>query len=162
MIELEAKDKGFCVARIDINESDVSSQMVFFFKIFDSIFNSVCAFSFINEIDKEVYKPYGGFCGRTYETYIDLISTYNTNQDKQWCPFIFPLQYAKAATGLLDIDKCKVSDHIIRNDLSLLRKECKKIIVMLFDECDCINKYVILLEMLRNIFMNLLISAIYT
>ncbi len=156
MIEIEAKDKGFCVARIDLNESDITSPMDFFFKIFDALINTVCEFKRPSSANgDEIQLPFGGLKGKTYTTYLDMISTYDTSVEQKWCPFLFPLHYAKAKLSSVDISKHPVSDQILRRDFQSIAKECQHTLVLLFDECDCINNNVVLLEMIRNIFMNL-------
>src|SRR5207249_7066203 len=72
MIELDARVREFCVARVDLNEGDAESSMGFFFKIFDSILNAACGCT----------RPGGeslcfeGKAGKTYDVYLDMISTY--------------------------------------------------------------------------------------
>jgi hypothetical protein len=154
MIEIDAYERGFCVARVDLNEADVSSPTSFFFKVFDSVLNAVCAFDISEDADDPQY-PFGGIASKTFEAYLDLISTYNTDVDKQWCPFFFPLQYAKAQASSVDLKRAQISDHLLRRDLELLNKKTSRTICILLDECDCLTQNVELLEMLRNIFMNM-------
>ena len=152
MIDLEAHKRGFCVVRVDLNEADVSSAASFFFKVFDSVLNAV--FDMSDDADNSKY-PFGGVAGKVFETYLDLTSTYTTDIDKQWCPFLFPLQYAKAQAASVDLKRALISDHLLKRDLQLLSKEISRTICILFDESDCLTKSVELLEMVRNIFMNI-------
>jgi len=155
MVDIEAHKRGFCVVRIDLNESDVISPMGFFFKLFDSIFHSVCEFELQASEDGQIHYPFEGIAGKTYQTYIEIIATGATPQEPQWQPFLFPLQYAKSLLSGIDLINSRISDHTMKRDFDKLRQECKKTIVILFDESDCINQNVVLLEMLRNIFMNM-------
>src|SRR4051794_35956688 len=62
--ELEAKRRGFCTVRINLNEGDVETDLEFFRKLFHSVL--MAAFS---------CGAYGGKKGPTYFSYLDLIAT---------------------------------------------------------------------------------------
>ena len=139
--EIEAKKRGFCTVRIDLDEDDAKTQLVFFYKIFDGIFSSIC------ESGK-----YEGEEGKTYDTYLDIVNTYKIPEDKTFCPFQFPLQYAKAmGSGNINVS---LSDHNYKNDLIKLRSEINCPIVLLFDEGNVLANSRVHLEKIRNIFMN--------
>ena len=154
MIEIDSKKRGFCTVRINLNESDTASALSFFFKLFDSIFYNICEFDKSDDPASTDY-CFGGLSGKIFETYLDITSQFETNIDKQWCPFIFPTQYAKAQAKGIDPKQVIISDHILQRDLERLQNECVQPIIVLFDECDCLTPNVELLEMLRNIFMNM-------
>lgn len=140
--ESKAKERDFITVRIDLDEGDVSNQSSFFFKLFDSILTSVCKNNF-----------FSGINGKTYETYLDMISLYEIPEDKTFSPFIFPIQYAKAMSkNNLSIN---FSDTIFKEDLKKIKSQCSKTIVILFDECDVLSINKICIQKLRNIFMNL-------
>lgn len=142
MCELEASDRGFCTVKIDLDENDAKTQMGFFYKLFDGIFSEAC------EI--------GGFGkkeGKTYDTYLDIVNTYIIPKDKTFCPFLFPLQYAKAMSG--GNAKAHLSDHNYKKDLALISSEIKRPIILLFDEGNVLSKSRVHLEKIRNIFMNI-------
>jgi hypothetical protein len=147
MIELEAKARRFCVARVDLNENDAESPMGFFFKIFDSILNAACSCS----------RPGGeslcfeGKAGKTFDVYLDMISTYGVPDKKEWCPFIFPIHYAKAMESGR---QCRVSEASFKDDLKRIHGEVTYPVAVLFDEGNVLSRNRILLEMLRNVFMN--------
>jgi AAA+ ATPase superfamily predicted ATPase len=103
--EFEAKNRGYCTVRIDLDEDDSKSQMAFFFKLFDGIFSSVCETG-----------AYEGKGGKTYDIYLDTVNTYSVPDDKTFCPFIFPIQYAKAYAG--GRANAMVSDHNFKSDRS--------------------------------------------
>ena len=147
MIELQARERGFCVARIDLNRGDVESELTSSSKLFDAAVASACAMQ-VGDAG-----CFGGISGRTYETYLDMISAYTIPTDRLFCPFLFPLQYARAkASG---IEHARVSDQVLRHDLELIRTNTKVHVVILIDECDLLSLNQILLQMLRNLFMNL-------
>ncbi|MBU4510519.1 hypothetical protein KJ830_05675, partial [bacterium] len=83
--ELEAKKKEFCTVRIDLDEGDNNTQVGCLFKLFDGILTEACKMD-----------AFEGINGKTYDTYLDIVNTYIIPEDKTFCPFIFPIQYAKA------------------------------------------------------------------
>ena len=126
---------------IELDEDDPKTQLRFFYKIFDGIFLSVC------ESGK-----YKGKQGKTYDTYLDIVNAYKIPEDKEWCPFIFPLQYAKAmSSGNIN---ASLMDNNYKNDLIKLRSDINCPIVLLFDECNVLAHSRVHLEKIRNIFMN--------
>lgn len=140
--EIKAKKKGFCTVRIDLDEGDAKTQLGFFFKIFDGIFTSVC--------EKNVF---GGLKGETYDTYLDMVNAYEIPKDKLFCPFLFPLQYAKAMNKRNY--NVSLSDNSFKRDLDLIYKTISCPVIILFDEGNILAKSRILLEKIRNIFMNI-------
>lgn len=140
--EIKAKRKGFLTVRIDLDEGDAKTQLAFFYKLFDGLLTVVCEFG-----------AFGGIEGKTYETYLDIVNTYVIPEDKTFCPFLFPLQYAKAmGSGNFN---ALLSDHNYKKDLIKIYDEVKKPIVLLFDEGDVLVSNKVILEKLRNIFMNI-------
>ncbi len=149
IIEIEANDRGLVPVRINLNESDVETHMAFWFKVFDTVISRI-----VNETKAdESGLSFGGPHGGTYDTYLDLTSAYDIPNDKSFCPFLFPVRYAKA----MDAGKCdvRVSDQIIERDLGCIAKEIERPIVLLIDECNILSSERALLEMVRNTFMNL-------
>lgn len=142
MIEGGAKQRGFCTVRIDLDESDVETQIVFFAKLFDGILTAAC---------KE--GAFGGIQGKTYDTYRSMIDAHEIPDDRTFCPFIFPMQYAKAIGK--GNDAASVSDPGYKDDISRIQTEMNKPIAILVDECDVLTKSRVHLEKLRNIFMNI-------
>jgi hypothetical protein len=142
MIQLEAEKRGFCVVRVDLDEGDAETQLAFFCKIFDSVLTTVV----------DAFGAYGGLMGKTYDTYRDMLDAYEIPEDRTFCPFIFPIQYAKAMnkgnTG------AALSDTAFKRDISGIRRELDCPVAVLFDECDVLTRSRVHLEKLRNIFMN--------
>ena len=141
MIEFEAKKRGFFVARLNLDEGDVDTYLAFFFKVFDSVLTTAC-----------LNGAFGGITDKTYETYRDMIDAYEIPENKTFCTFIFPMQYAKAmSTGNRN---APLSETNFGHDLLKIHEELKSPMVLLFDECDVLTKSRVHLEKLRNIFMN--------
>lgn len=141
MCELGAKKRGFCTVRIDLDEGDAETQLSFFYKLFDGIFSTVCELG-----------GFEGKEGKTYDTYLDIMNTYIIPEDKTFCPFLFPLQYAKAfGSGNFG---APLSDHNYRKDLQRMQSEIDISVVVLFDEGNTLAGSRVHLEKIRNIFMN--------
>lgn len=142
MCEFEARSRGFCTARIDLDEDDAKTQLGFFYKVFDGILLAALEFG-----------VFEGRRGKTYDTYLDIVNAYSIPQDKTFCPFLFPLQYAKAM-GSQNVN-AQLSDNSYRGDLVKIRSELDRPVVLLFDEGNVLANSRVHLEKLRNIFMNI-------
>lgn len=139
--EKEAKERRFLTARINLDEGDCSSEMIFFQKIFDSIIYSSCSEGL-----------FAGLDGKTYLTYVDMVFGLEIPESKDFCPFSFPLQYA---TSLINSNiNAPVSAPAFQRDLETFSKISERPIALFFDECNVLSNSRILLEKLRNIFMN--------
>lgn len=141
MAEAEAKKREFCAVRIDLDEDDAKTQLGFFYKIFDSILTAACEAGAFEK--KE---------GKTYDTYLDIVNAYSIPEDKTFCPFIFPVQYAKAM-GSGNIG-APISDNNYKADLAKIRAEVDRPIIVVFDEGNVLAGSRVHLEKLRNVFMN--------
>lgn len=143
VVEAEAKARGYLPVRIDLNEGDVQSDFAFFFKFFDAVVMAV----FLSG-------AFGGTAGKTYDTYLDMIYADQIPEDKTFSPFLLPLQYAKAKGRASAIRS--VSDSSLRHDLDLIHQQLKVPLILLFDECNVLARSRVILEKLRNLFMNML------
>ncbi len=85
MTETEALKRSFCTVRINLDEADALSQLAFSQKLFDGLISAACEL-----------EAYAGKSGKVYETYLDMVSSYKIPEDKTFCPFLFPVQYARA------------------------------------------------------------------
>lgn len=141
IMELEATKRGFCVVRVDLDEADVQTEIALFCKLFDALITTVME-----------HGAFGGIAGKTYDTYRDMMDAYVVPEDKTFCPFIFPIQYAKAMGK--GNAQASLSDTGFKRDLRCVNEELGRPIAILFDECDVLAKSRIHLEKLRNIFMN--------
>jgi len=142
MCDIEAKKRGFCTVRIDLDEGDAKTQLGFFYKLFDSLFQAACKFG-----------AFGGKKGKTFDTYLDIVTTYKIPDEKTFCPFVFPIQYAKAFGS--ENYNVQLSDNLFKMDLVEVQSEVNKPIILLFDEVNVLSGNRIYLEKLRNIFMNI-------
>lgn len=142
MTEIEARSRGCCTARIDLDEDDANSQISFFYKVFDGILGEACRMG-----------AFGGLGAKTYETYLSVTSCFCVPDDKLFCPFLFPIQFAFAMKA--NNDRALVSDHSIKHDLALISDELKRPVAVLFDESNVLARSRVLLEKIRNIFMNI-------
>jgi len=141
MTEFEANKRSFCTVRIDLDEGDIKTHLGFFYKLFDSIFSKACECG-----------AFGGKDSKTYDVYLDMVNTYRIPEEKLFCPVLFPIQYAKAlSVGNVD---AQVSDFNYRNDINKIREQINRPIVILFDEGNVLANSRILLEKIRNYFMN--------
>jgi AAA+ ATPase superfamily predicted ATPase len=141
--EQEAKDRGFLAVRINLDEENVANPFSFFFKIFDSVFTEALTNG-----------CFEGFGGQTYETYLQITTTFKTDVDKIWMPFVFPLIYAQVCRGQTAL-VAQFPDNVFVQDLARMRTEVARPIVLIFDECDLLSKARAILQKLRNTFMNL-------
>ena len=140
--ELEAQQRTFCTVRIDLDQSHSRNELSFFAKFFHTIFFSALSFG-----------VFEGLRGRTYETYIEMITANSVPREKTFCPFLFPIQYAKAKAA--NREAVELLDDSIKHDLIKIRDELDKPIVILMDECDVLIKNAPILQKLRNILMQL-------
>lgn len=151
LIEWEARNRGLLVARIALNEDDVRNELLFFWKLFDAVFSSACRFERSID-DGSLIECFGGRHGTTYQAYDDMVTLGEIPSDTKWIPFNFPVQYAKAiASGRQDVP---LSEPRFIEDLLLIAKEVGKPIAILFDECNVLGNSRVLLQRIRNIFMN--------
>jgi len=152
MVALNAEERGFCVVRVDLDESDAESPLAFFFHLFDSLLSTACRHS-VQKAGSEARMPFGGIQGLTFQTYLDIAFAYNTPADRQQFPFLFPIQYSKVTIS--KIENARLSTNALGSDLRIISKEVGVPIAILFDECNVLAKSRVILEMLRNIFMSL-------
>lgn len=148
IVEQEARARSLVPVRVDLNEGDATSSLRFWFKLFDAVFTTL-----VDSSGDAENAPFGGPHGRTRDVYLDLIATYEIPSDKTFCPFQFPLHFARAMAA--NNPDALVPEQILRRDLSALATEAGKVIVILIDECNVLSASKTLLEMVRNTFMNL-------
>jgi hypothetical protein len=149
IIAIEATRLNLIPVRIDLNTSDATSPLAFWFKTFDAIFTAL----------HNTVAPtgngylFGGVGGKTYNTYQDIIASYQPPPDTTFCPCEFPLHYARAMAA--GNSNAQLTDTLIKRDLSRLSSEAGRPIILLFDECNVLSQHGPLLQSLRNTFMNL-------
>ncbi|KOF14543.1 hypothetical protein AC244_26245 [Ensifer adhaerens] len=141
MAELEAKRRDFCCVRINLNEGDVRTDLDFFRKLFHSVL--MAAFG---------SGAYGGRKSPTFFSYLELNAS-GTLSDLEQMPLICAIIIASAVkSGNINLN---VPDDMLQEDLINIRSELKKPILILVDECNVLRENRIILEKLRNIFMNM-------
>lgn len=139
--QYEAEKRGFCTVRINLDEDDIRTQLIFFGKLFNAIFTEACERG-----------AFGGISGKTYDAYLDAISSYTIVGESLFYPCLFPIQYAKAmSSGNVD---APISDHNLMKDLSKIREILSQPVLLLFDEGNVLSLNRVLLQKLRNTFMN--------
>ncbi len=141
MIQREAEKRSFSTVRLELDESDGVSQLSFFGKLFDSLLTKACENG-----------AFEGIHGKTYYAYRDMADAYLIPEDKTFCPFIFPVQYAKAM-GSQNFS-INISDNVFKRDIQIIQNAVNKPIAILIDECDVLGKSRVHIEKLRNIFRN--------
>lgn len=132
----EAEERGFCVARVDLNEAD-ASPLSLFYKIYDAIIVAAVGDG-----------AFAGFSGDVYARYRQIMDGGQLSEISS-DDLLFPRHYAAAVNGSRIL-----SEPTLKADLARISKEVAKPCVVLFDECDVLTKSRIELEMLRNVFMN--------
>jgi len=142
VVEAEAMARGYLAVRIDLDEGDVKSDFGFFFKVFDAVVMA----TFLSG-------GFGGITAKTYDTYVDIVYSNEIPDDKTFCPFLLPLQYAKAKGRVSSVQS--VSDSSLKHDLTLIRQHLNAPLILLFDECNVLAHSRVILEKLRNLFMNM-------
>ncbi|KGE00976.1 hypothetical protein [Rhizobium sp. YS-1r] len=141
MAEIEARRRDFCCVRINLNEGDVQTDLNFFRKLFNAIV--MAAFS---------AGAYGGRKGKTFFSYLDLYARGEV-EDIEQIPFMCAILIARAVKG--GNVNFNVPDETLSEDLTAIYAEIKKPILILVDECNVLRENRIILEKLRNIFMNM-------
>lgn len=140
--EQEAQQRDFCTVRIDLDESHANNELAFFFEFFNAIFNGAVE-----------QGSFGGPKGKTFFTYVDMVTTHKIPENKEFCPFLFPILYAKAT--MAQSESVGMLDYSIKLDLQVIRNEVDKPIIILMDECDILSKNAPILQKIRNIFMHM-------
>src|SRR6266496_5464365 len=116
--------------------------MALFFRLFDGVLTAACYMG-----------AFGGQEGKTFDTYLDIVNSYCIPENKTFCPFLFPLQYARAMSSGA-VRKAQLADQGLRGDLLKIRREIARPILLLIDEGDVLAKSRVHLQKLRNVFMN--------
>ena len=142
IIDIKTIEKSMLPVRINLDEGDGENQFAFFNKVFNTILEKAC---------KE--GAFGGLTSKTYQTYLELKNTLSIPEDQTYLSFQFPVQYAHVLkSGNQNI--VNIQDSSLQHDLDVLQKEVSKTIVITMDECNVLKKNKIILQKLRNIFMN--------
>lgn len=139
--DAEARRRDACTVRINLNEGDVTTDLAFFRKLIHSAIMAS-------------YKAggFGGTTGASYLAYLEMTATHVV-KDIEQVPFISAIQIAFAQkSGNNDF---LVPDETIVDDLKRIYDEIKVPLIILLDECNVLSKNRIIVEKLRNVFMNM-------
>lgn len=137
VIEHESRSLGLLVARINLNSGD-SEPILFFWKLYEAVVESVCAagYLFSPGSDEDI-------------VYRKIIDGLDPSADHPEFPLRFPSHYALSIKGSRHISESK-----LHRDLIEIYRATRTPCVLLFDECNVLGQNRVVLEMLRNVFMN--------
>lgn len=141
MMALEAESRGFLVVRVNLDDGDVVSPLMFVFRVLDSIITTLV-----------LRGALGGEYGQEYQTYLGLKTTYVVPADATWLTLHFPVQFAHAMSGRNEA--VVPTDSLVQADLQYLAHAAASPILVLLDECNVLAGHRILLEKLRSLFMS--------
>jgi tetratricopeptide (TPR) repeat protein len=140
MIEHKANEKGFLVVKIPLNKELCQNDVLFFKEIIDGIMTKGA--------EKGMF---GGIFETIYRAFRKLIDTLDIQAE---IPLLFGTAYIGIKKGVSEIG---IPQHVLLHDLKKLREEAKKqgmpTIVLLFDECDLFAENEVILQKIRNVFM---------
>jgi len=142
MIEHIANNLGLLTVKIPLNIETVENDVLFFKELFDGIITKGA--------EKELY---GGFTGKIYKAFRKVIDTLDMEAE---IPFLFGTAYVglKRKQNIAGIPQ-----HVLLHDLKEIAGEAKKkeiqTIVLLFDECDLLAQNEVVLQKIRNAFMEM-------
>jgi len=144
MAELSAAQSGFCVVRVNLNESDAQSATTFLLRVYDSI---------VTAAFKEGL--FGGLNSKAHALYLQAISLGVPPDavDSISLPLVFPAQYAVIAKSASATSY--ISESLYVADLYAIGKELNKPIAVLMDEAGVLAKSRVQLQCIRNIFMGI-------
>jgi hypothetical protein len=144
MARTSAGKKGFCVARLNLNESDAQGTATFLFRLYDAILTAAVEAGL-----------YGGVRSQPYATYLCIVNGQDVSAglDSAAFPLVFPRQYAMMMKG--GIAGAQVSEAIYARDLENIAKGLGKPIVLLIDEGGVLARSRVQLQYARNILMGI-------
>lgn len=140
MIEYKANNLGLLTVKIPLNIETVKNDVLFFKEVIDGILTKGA--------EKELY---GGFTGKIYKAFRKVIDTLDIEAE---IPFLFGTAYVglKREQNIVGIPQ-----HVLVHDLKEIYNEAKnkniQTIVLLFDECDLLAQNEVVLQKIRNVFM---------
>jgi len=141
MITHMADDLGFLTVKVPLNSETVKSDVLFFKEIFDGLLT--------RGAEKGLY---GGISGTVYKSFRKVIDTLDIQVE---IPFLFGTAYIGHKKG----HETTLPQHVLVHDFKEIFAEARKngipTIVLLFDECDLMAQNEVLLQKIRNIFMEL-------
>lgn len=143
MIEHKANKLGLLTVKIPLNMEMVKNDILFFKEVFDGI------------LTKGAEKGmYGGLNDKVYKAFRKVIDTLDI---KTGIPFLFGTVYVGLKKKEQDI--AGIPQHVLIHDFKKMYSEAKnkkiQTIVLLFDECDLLAQNEVVLQKIRNAFMEI-------
>jgi tetratricopeptide (TPR) repeat protein len=140
MIEYKANEKGFLAVKIPLNKELLQNDTLFFKEVIDGIMTKGA--------EKGMF---GGIGGKIYKAFRRIVDTLDIQAE---IPLLFGTAYIGSKKGVSEI---RIPQHILLHDLKKLIEEARKqnipTIVLLFDECDLFAENEVVLQKIRNAFM---------
>lgn len=140
MIECIANNLGLLAVKTSLNMETTKNDVLFFKEAFDGIITKGAE-----------KKMYGGFTGKIYKTFRRVIDTLDIKAE-------IPLLFGTAYIGLKrNQNVAGIPQPVLIHDLKEIYNEARKkgipTIVLLFDECDLLAQNEVVLQKIRNAFM---------
>jgi tetratricopeptide (TPR) repeat protein len=141
IIERMAKDSGYLAVKIPLDRETVQNHVSFFKEVFDGM------------ITKGAEKGlYGGMTGAVYRAYRKVVDMLDVEAETK-----IPLLHGSAYIGFKKKRNRGIAQKVLVHDLQDIHKEARKrrirAIVLLFDECDLLARNKVLLQKIRNAFV---------
>ena len=134
-------DKNLLPVKISLNQEISQNEILFFKEIIEGIM-----------LEGSQKGMYGGIRGNIYRRFRKIMDTFDSNVQ---IPLLFGTLYIGKKKNDLDIT---IPQRILIHDLKELFNEAKKkdihSIILLFDECDLLAQNEVLLQKIRNVFMD--------
>ena len=141
IIEHMANDLWYLAVKIPLNKEAVQNDVLFFKEVFDGIITAGA--------EKGLY---GGTAGTVYRAYRKVIDRLDADAEAK-----IPFLHGSAYIGFKRKRNRGIPQKVLIHDLKDINKEARKrripTIVLLFDECDLLARNEVLLQKIRNVFM---------
>jgi len=135
-----ANEKGFLTVKIPLNKETTQNDILFFKEVIDGIMT--------NGAERGMYDGIGGKVYRAFRRVIDTLDL------RKQIPLLFGTVYVGLKKSQHEVG---IPQHVLIHDLRKLYEEARKrnisTIVLLFDECDLLAQNEVILQKIRNAFM---------
>ncbi len=141
IIESMANDLGYLAVKIPLNTETAQNDVPFFKEVFDGVITEGAERGL-----------YGGMTGAAYRAYRKVVDRLDAEAETK-----IPWLHSSAYIGFKRKKTRGLSQKVLVHDLRDIHKEARKrripTIVLLFDECDLLAQNEVLLQKLRNAFV---------
>jgi len=141
IIEYMANDLGCLAVKIPLNKETAQNDVLFFKEVFDGIITTGAEEGL-----------YGGISGTVYRTYRKVVDRLDVEAEAK-----IPFLCGSAYIGFKKKRNRGISQKVLLHDLTDIHMEAQKrhlqTIVLLFDECDLLAQNEVLLQKIRNVFI---------